>query len=618
MSSAFFGLDTALRALRTQQTLVDIANQNVANANTEGYSRQVASLRATAPFPTPAFNALGTAGQLGTGVEVVDVSRVRDTFVDYQMRNQLTAQGAWNGEADAMKQVEAIFNEPSGSGLGAVLNKFWSGWQEVANSPSDKAVRANIIEQARAVVEAFRRMSSQLKTLQSDLDSQVALTVTDVNSLAHRIANINTQIARVETSGMKANDLRDQRDKMLDDLSKLVKVNYAEASDSQLTVYVGSRPLVDRDRVNELETAASDPSAPGYKGFLEVRWADTGAAVSVVDGKLKGLIDARGRNETGTTLDALGLVGKRLYDLNALAERLVDSVNVLHASGVGIGASEGQNFFAAGASGDEAGTFDLDAVLSGDPNLVAAGRRNEDGSVSVGDSRTALAIAALQNNVAILSSSSVIQRTGGGPATPVTITNGVAGPTSANVTVDRISTWGAASGTTYTFQVSGAGIPQVVVNGDTANPITVAVVINGTSVLVDAPQLGLRLALTSDVTIPTGAAGYSQGDVLQGLISGGLTSITTDPSSNTMNDQYGAQLAELGVQSQTAQAQATNQGTLITQLKRQREEASGVSIDEETAHLVAYQHAYQAAARVLSVQDEMLDVLINRTGLAGR
>ncbi len=617
MTSAFFGLDTALRALRAQQTLVDVANQNVANANTPGYSRQVATLRTTVPFPVPAFNAFGQAGQVGTGVEVAEIARVRDTFVDFQMRGQLTEQGAWSAQADAMKQVEAIFNEPSDSGLGAVLNKFWNGWQEVANSPSDSSVRANVVEQARAVVEAFHRMSSQVKRLQTDLDNQVKLTVTSVNDLAHQIANVNIQIAHVETTGLRANDLRDQRDKLLDDLSQIVKVNYTESTDGQISVYVGSRQLVDRDVAHDLAAEAPPASSPGYKGFVDVVWSDGGQPASVVGGKLKGLIDARGRNSTGTTLSDLGLLGKRLTDLDSLAKRLTDSVNDLHRSGVGIGYTEGQDFFVAGTSGDEAATLDLDPDLSLNPNRVAAGRRNEDATVSVGDNRTALAIAGLRDNLASLDATSAIQAAPAGPGTSVTLTNGVAGSTTYTVTTDSVSVWGAAPGTTYDFQVT-AGQPQVVKNGDTAHPLNVAVVLNGTQVMLDAPDLGIRINFTSSAAIPTGATGYSEGDFVQGLITAGLTGITTEQASSTMGDQYGAQLAEVGVQSQSAKAQARNQDVLITQLKRQREATSGVSLDEEAAHLIAYQRAYQAAARVMTVMDELLNTLINGTGMVGR
>src|SRR4051812_27495485 len=137
MSSPFFGLDLATRALRANQTLVDITNQNVANANTPGYSRQSAVLRTTTPYPIPVFRQSGEAGQLGTGVEVASVTRSRDSFADYQFRNQSAAQGRWMAQQDALKQIEAVVNEPSTSGISGLMTKYWKAWDEVVNSPSD-------------------------------------------------------------------------------------------------------------------------------------------------------------------------------------------------------------------------------------------------------------------------------------------------------------------------------------------------------------------------------------------------------------------------------------------------------------------------------------------------
>ena len=117
MTSPFFGLDIASRALRTQQTLVDIANQNIANANTPGFSRQEAVVKETLPYPIPVFRQSGQAGQLGTGVEVTEVNRSRDSFVDYQYRNQIAQQGRWDAQASTLKDIESVVNEPSASGI---------------------------------------------------------------------------------------------------------------------------------------------------------------------------------------------------------------------------------------------------------------------------------------------------------------------------------------------------------------------------------------------------------------------------------------------------------------------------------------------------------------------
>src|SRR6267378_682196 len=176
MSSPFFGLDIATRSLRAQQTLVDIANQNIANANTPGFSRQSGVVTETLPYPIPVFRQSGAPGQLGTGVEVKEINRSRDTFADYQMRNQLTSQGKWDARSAALTQIEAVVNEPSATGLSAQMTKYWSAWQEVSNSPSDSAVRANLIEQGKALADSFQNSMKSLVQQQQDLDRQVGLT----------------------------------------------------------------------------------------------------------------------------------------------------------------------------------------------------------------------------------------------------------------------------------------------------------------------------------------------------------------------------------------------------------------------------------------------------------
>ncbi len=176
MSSPFFGLDIATRSLRAQQTLVDIANQNIANANTPGYSRQSGVVTETMPYPIPVFRQSGAAGQMGTGVQVKEINRARDTFADYQIRNQLSGQGRWDARAGALTQLEAVINEPSATGISALMTKYFSAWQEVANNPSDPSVRANLIESGKALADTFQNTASQIKAQQGDLDKQVGLT----------------------------------------------------------------------------------------------------------------------------------------------------------------------------------------------------------------------------------------------------------------------------------------------------------------------------------------------------------------------------------------------------------------------------------------------------------
>lgn len=583
MTSPFFGLDIATRALRANQTLVDIANQNIANANTPGYSRQAAVIKETMPYPIPVFKQSGEPGQLGTGVQVTDVTRTRDSFTDYQYRNQIASQGRWTAKQDTLKQIEAVVNEPSASGVSSLLNKYWNSWQEVANSPSDVSVRANLLEQGRAVADAFKNTAQLYQQQQRDVDVQIRLGVDDVNNYAQQIANLNMQISNVETSGLRANDLRDQRDLLVDKLSGIVKVSTVESAEGSMNIYLGSRQLVDRDRVNQLGLDVN--SGP----FARVIWGDgTSTSVNTSDGKLAGLIESR-----DTILQG------RIDEINNLASRLIESVNGVHAAGVGMDGTGGLKFF----SGTNATDIGVDPTLT--YNQVAAARQVESppGSGTYihasGDSSNAVALAQLQGKLA--------QRDtlfAGGLTPGATL-----GPASL-LAVDIAS---AVVNTRFDFTYAAGTLS--ISNGSSTNSATVSVGSDqpdGTAptrriVTVDGGSFGVRL------TLSVAATGSMAADIATALGSlNGQSVRSAGPS--TIGDQYGREVASIGVQSSTAQSQASNQGVLVTQLERQRQEVSGVSIDEEATHLIQYQHAYQASARVISVVDSMLDTLINGTG----
>lgn len=464
MPSAFFGLDVALRALRAQQKAVDVTSHNIANANTPGYSRQVASMTTTSPYTVPAMGRDPSAGQLGTGVVVASVSRARDSFVDYQLRNELSAQGQWEAARDSLKQVEAIFNEPSTSGLNTLLGRFWQSWQELANSPTDAAVRANLIEQANALATAITYNYQQMRQLQQDLDRQIGLTVEEINTIAARLATLNAQVAQVELTGQRANDLADQRDLLLDQLTKLTRVTTAVSPNGMVQVFLGNRLLVDGTTAHSLRVA---PVGPG--SFYEVQWAN-GDPTSVSGGKLKGLLDQR---------DVA--LPQFMADLDGLAADLIDAVNGVHSAGFGLDdpgpASPGRSFF----SGSGAADIAVAVEVATDPRKIAAAAQPN----APGDGSQALALA-------------------------------------------------------------------------------------------------------------------------EALKTSGL------------DGKYQSLVAKLGVQVRAAAETVDNQNVLVRHLRRRREALSGVSLDEETVNMLKYQQAYEAAARVITAVDQMLDTLINRTGVVGR
>jgi flagellar hook-associated protein 1 len=577
MTSPFFGLDTARRALQTEQTLVNVTNQNIANANTPGFSRQTAQLQATLSYPIPVFSVSGEPGQLGTGVEVTSITRARDTFLDSQVRAQMSSQGRWSARQTALSNVESIINEPSTTGISSLITRYFNSWQDVANNPSDPSARASMIQQGEGLATGFNNMVTQLKQQQMDLNQQVSQTVANINDYATQIANINKQVAQVETAGMKANDLRDQRDQLVDKLSSLVKVTSVENSDGEVSIYLGGQQLVDRSNTTQLQAVAPTGSL-----FVQPTWAN-GQQLNPGDGQLQGQIEARDQ-----------LLAGEIQSVNDSASRIITSVNALHQSGVDLSGNPGIPFF----TGKDATDMALNAPLtgSGGTNYVAASRMAPNGSggytSSVGDSSNAQAIAELANSVATLDTT-----TGLGSNTTIGATG---------MTVAGVSVQGAASGTTYSYSWDSTNNTLQVTNnpGGTTSDVTATIVPNGSAQLMTVDGLGVRLT----INVPTGTSLTS---ALNGLV-GQQVGTTANPA--TIGNQYSQFVASLGVDSNTAQGESTNQQVLLDQLQQQRESVSGVSIDEETTNLIQYQRAYEAAAHVVTVIDSMLDTLINHTG----
>jgi flagellar hook-associated protein 1 len=581
MTSAFFSLETATRALRAQQTLVDIANQNIANANTPGYSRQVGVIKETAAYPIPVFRQSGEAGQLGTGVAITEVNRARDTFADFQIRNQMSSQGRWDAQSAALAQIEATTNEPSTTGLSSLMTKYWSAWQELANSPADSSVRSNLLESGKALADGFQNSMQQLKQQQTDTDTQVQRTVTGINDFATQIANLNQQISQVETGGMKANDLRDQRDQLMDGLSSLVKFNSVESSTGAVSIFIGNHALVDREQVHAMGIDAST-------GKNQPVWTDVtpNPAVLTSDGKLQGLIQVR-----DTTLQ------NRIDSVNALAARVIESVNAVHQTGVGLDGVSGRTFF----SGTDAATIAVNTALTntGGLSLVAAARMLPATPPATGytwasgDGSNAIAMAQIQQAVA--------QRD--------TAQAGLqAGQTFGPSTVLGLDLSHAASNATITMNVTAGSPPTVTfTQGSTTTTASLTIGTDQTGnqvITADGGSLGIRVSVTA-------AAGTTLSAALTPM-NGQLTHTPAGPA--TPGGQYTQDISALGVAASTAQSQAANQQVLVGQLTRQREQVSSVSLDEETTNMIKYQHAYQAAARMISVFDSMLDTLINHTG----
>ena len=358
--STFMGLETTLRGILAQQLALDVTGHNIANANTVGYSRQRASLVATDPYTVPGVTRPPQAGQLGTGVDVDQYERVRDAFVDIQLRAQTMLNGANQATQDGLQQVEQAFNEPSDSGLNSLLAKYWSAWQDVSNSPENLATRQALAAAASSLAGGFNQVSQQLSTLQSQTATNVTYTINDVNSIGTQIAALNDAIAKSTVTGDHPNDLLDQRDLLIDKLSELGNVALANGANGAVDVSIGGAALV--------------------TGATSATLAEA-SLTSLTSGKLSALVKLRDTTIPGYQTQ-----------LNTVASTLISQTNTAHAAGFDLSGTAGGTFF----TGTDAATIGVNSALVTNPALIAAS-----GNGQPGNAAAALAINTLRDTAVI-------------------------------------------------------------------------------------------------------------------------------------------------------------------------------------------------------------------------
>ncbi len=361
-------LESGKRSLLASRETIGVIGHNIANVNTPGYTRQRGDLKSTNPMDR--FN----YGQVGTGVELDSIVRARDQLLDRQYRSENSNQGRWERSDFALQEIQSAFVEPGESGFSQVLEDFWDAWSGLANDPESLTARSVLREKAEVLTGMLNKYDEDMRQLEEKLNDEFVSKVADLNDLAGQVAELNRAIVRAENVGQTANDLRDQRDLALDQMSRLAGIQYIEDEDGSVNVYLNGGVFVQADQARELSTREISRNGVAVD---ELYWRDTMRQAALTGGELKGLADARDvEAET---------VRERLDDL---AEGMVSRINALHSAGYGLSGSTGVNFFHSGSTG--AGDIRLSDEALNDLDAIAAG-----GTSATGDNSVALNIAAL-------------------------------------------------------------------------------------------------------------------------------------------------------------------------------------------------------------------------------
>ncbi len=350
---SYMGLQTALSGLEAAQAAIDTTGQNIANASTPGYSRQTVNLTERSALTIPALSSYtGDGSQFGTGVDITSITRIRDSFLDSQYRAQNTKTSGDTTNSTILGQAQAALNEPSSSGLSNVLNTFFQGWNAYAASPNSQGAMQTVLGGGAAVADSLNTLAGQVTTLQSQVTQQYDTLTNSTSGAvandANQIAQLNGQIAQAQAAGLNANNLEDQRDNLVDDLSQYSNVNVTPQSNGMVNVSFGNAAIAAQNG-----TADSTPLVQGATVNLSQNLTDSNLSGSGGTlGSLLGLYDST----AGT-----GKLANYLTTLNGVASQLVTTVNTAIASADPNGATA-PPFFA--SSGTTAATIAVNPSLS--------------------------------------------------------------------------------------------------------------------------------------------------------------------------------------------------------------------------------------------------------------
>lgn len=327
--SLFGTLNTALLGVYTHKLAMNVVGHNIANANTEGYSRQRPVIEPTPPIPMTTLTQPSVPLMLGTGSQVKDIQRVRDLFLDLQFRQVSNRYNYWNTIFSNLHFFEQLLAEPGSNGIRNLYDAFALSFEEVMSDPSSSAAKRQVVSRAEELVKAVKDLYSRLEQLREDINKEIKLLADKINQLISRLKEINEQVRIMVALKTTPNDLLDERDRILDELASYGNITYRETEDGQTLLMFGDQVVLSGSVQNPLRTL----ERPYGKGFYELFVGVT--KLNLLDGKLRALIDLRDT-----------IIVKYMLYLDEFALNLTDKLNLIHRSGFDAsGKTTNLNFF---------------------------------------------------------------------------------------------------------------------------------------------------------------------------------------------------------------------------------------------------------------------------------
>lgn len=557
--SLFGSLNVATRALFASQTAIDVTGQNIANANTEGYSRKRVNFQSNTRKDD-------VYGQMGMGVEVASIERVRNSFLDHQIYEQLGDKGREAEVDTTLRRIEDLFKEPTDGSLNDKLGQFYDAWQDLANNPQELSARESVKASTDDLLDLFHNLSLSLSDFRTKQDELLEKQVAQVNDLTSRIAKLNVEISTAEgMPSYHANDSRDQRDLMIRQLAEIVDVTAIESESGQISVSTGGVLLVGPGNSSPIETYGIVQTRPDGSTYntLGLRLAESKKAFTPKGGALRGILDSK---ET--------LIPQYENNLDKMAANLIENVNEKHKTGYTLNQTTGLLFFDPNYT--DAAHIRLSDAISGDAKNIAAASGGQASAIQ-NEATSIPAAATPQIDLRTINPQyrNIVQGT-------MQVVYGPTGETlqegpGADYVVDyqrgvltflNYAKYAATDNISVNFRYEAGGFPGP---GDGSNALEIA---------------QLRQTAT----------------------------MSPDPMGNptqSVNDFYSAFVGALGIERNQTKAALDNKNFIIAQLDGEQQSLAGVSLDEEMVNMIKFQNSYQASARYISNINQMMEVLMN-------
>ncbi len=632
MPSTFHGIEMGKRSLTTNTKALNVIGHNLNNLNTEGYSRQVIHLQAYEPIFMPDLTREDRPGQLGQGVVTANVVRVRDQLIDNRLIFEHSNFGYFEIRNRYIQQMELVYSEPHASNdpsmintLRTSFNEFMSSWEDLSNHPDESAARISLVEKANIMTSSIKHHYNQFLDIRNNVDKEVQDRVIEINQLAQKIAHLNERILKVEAMKDNPNDLYDERDRLIDRLSKIVDIQISREDKDELILYIGGKMLVQGQKYEQLNMIAQADN----DGYFDVYWQD-GEKLALRGGELASLFDLRDND-----------LYYEIKKIDSFAANITDLVNEIHRDGFGANAKTGNNFFVEFPfTTDPTGNFDRnrDGVddstylfrISGTNKLDMKDKIGIQGVLNInGISVNYYSTDTLQVVIKRINESGARVNALLNPQGKLTIkADYQLNSENPDFVIQHLEDDGLFL-TGYAGLLSNSGPAGAYdwQNIDQVNQLNLNSQWAIAPLIHPSAYMSIEENILSDVANIAAADGIdTDGDGVKDLTNGvgdssnslKIASLKHEKvmigMSLTISQYFEVLITDVGARGNVAEKGFKGAETIVQNLENIRQSISGVNIDEEFANLIKFQHAYNGIAKIMTVMDKMIETLIFRLG----